>query len=132
MTKHPGWTVGELDHIGAIEELEIAPLTAEGQALRAVPIWVVRSGDDLFIRSWLGARGSGFRAALATHAARISAPEVAIDVSLIETGDEVNDSVDSEYRAKYGGDGSDPSYVEAMVAPEARATTLKLLPSGRL
>jgi hypothetical protein len=39
----------------------------------------------------------------------------------------VNDAVDDAYRAKYR---RYPSYVEPMVRPVARATTLELVPSA--
>ena len=43
----------------------------------------------------------------------------------MDVGEDVGDVVDAAYREKYG---RYPSYVEPMVAPQARATTLKLVP----
>jgi hypothetical protein len=48
------WTHGELNQIGAAEELEIAPVGRDGTLRRAVTIWVVRFGDDLYVRSAYG------------------------------------------------------------------------------
>jgi hypothetical protein len=59
------------------------------------------------------------------HEAHISAGGVEKDVDLVET-DDVNDEVDTAYSAKYGR--SYPSIVPSIVAPEARAATLKLVP----
>jgi hypothetical protein len=56
------WTAEELARIGAAEELEIAPRRRDGTLRRAVPIWVVRVGDDLYVRSWRGSHGAWFRA----------------------------------------------------------------------
>ena len=121
------WTSEELERIGAAEELEIAPLRADGAPRSRVPIWVVRAGGDLYVRSWRGTGGGWFRAAKASHAAHVRAGGVERDVELLEASDAVNDAVDTAYRDKYG---RYPSYVEPMVRPEAQATTLKLVPAG--
>ena len=122
-----GWTPEELERIGAAEELEIAPLGADGAPRSRVPSWVVRAGGDLYIRSWRGTAGGWFRAAKASHAAHVRAGGVERDVELLEANDAVNDAVDAAYRDKYG---RYPSYVEPMVRPEAQATTLQLVPAG--
>jgi hypothetical protein len=80
------WTSDELARIGGSEELQIAPRRRDGSLRRPVPIWVVRAGDDLYVRSWRGAAGSWYRTARATHEARISAGGVDKDVSLAEVG----------------------------------------------
>jgi hypothetical protein len=121
------WTAEELERIGAAEELQIAPLGADGAPRRPVPIWVVRVGADLYVRSWRGTAGGWFRAAQASHAARVRAVGVERDIDLVEASDDVNDAVDAAYRDKYG---RYPSYVEPMVRPEAQATTLTLVPAG--
>ena len=109
------------------EELQIAPLGADGAPRRAVPIWVVRAGGDLYVRSWRGSAGGWFRAAQASHAACVRAGGVERDVELVEAGDDVNDAVDAAYRDKYG---RYPSYVEPMVRADAQATTLRLVPAN--
>jgi len=121
------WTKDELDRIGAAEELRIAARRGDGSLRRPVPIWVVRVDDDLFVRSWRGADGSWYRAARSTHEGHISAGGAGRYVSLTEAGDAVADAVDAAYRAKYG---RHSGYVEPMIAPPARATTLKLVPHG--
>lgn len=44
-------TGDELVKIGSAEKLEIAPLRKDGTLRKPVIIWVVRVGDDLYIRS---------------------------------------------------------------------------------
>ena len=122
------WTAEELYRIGQAEELEIDPQRPDGSSRRPLPIWVVRVGDELFIRSWRGADGGWYRAAEATHQAHISAGGVDKDITLSDAGDGVNDAVDAAYRTKYG---RHSGYVEPMVGPEARATTLRLVPDDR-
>lgn len=119
------WTRKELDLIGAAQELEIAARRRDGSLRQPLPIWVVRVGDELYVRSWRGTDGGWYRTARTTHEARVSAGGIERDVSLPDAGDDVGDDVDAAYRAKYG---RNSSYVEAMIAPPARATTLKLAP----
>ena len=121
------WTRQELDLIGAARELEIAVRRRDGSLRRPLPIWVVRVGNELYVRSWRGTDGSWYRTARTTHEARISAGGVERDVALADAGDEVYDAVDDAYRAKYG---RYSSYVEPMIARQARATTLRLVPHG--
>jgi hypothetical protein len=54
------WTAEELDTIGAADELEIAALRPDG-IRPATTIWVVRVGDDLYVRSYRGRAGRWFR-----------------------------------------------------------------------
>ena len=122
------WSVEELDRIGGAEELAIAPRRADGSLRRPLPIWVVRVGDDLYVRSWRGPNGRWFRAACASREGHITAGGVDRDVALLDVDDQVNDAIDDAYRAKYG---RHSGYVEPMIAPPARATTLKLVPRGR-
>lgn len=122
-----GWTSEELERIGSAEELHIAPARGDGTLGRAVPIWVVRVGDDLYVRSWRGTGGAWFRAARASGAGHISAAGVEKDIQLLDAKGRVDDAVDAAYREKYG---RYPQYVEPMVSPQARATTLRLVPSS--
>ena len=55
------WTCDELDKIGAAEELEIASLRRDGTLRSSVTIWVVRYGDDLYVRSVNGRTSAWFR-----------------------------------------------------------------------
>jgi hypothetical protein len=53
------WTEDELTKIGDAEELEIATARRDGTLRPPVTIWVVRSGDDLYVRSVNGRTGGG-------------------------------------------------------------------------
>jgi hypothetical protein len=119
------WTSDELDRIGAADELHIAPLGADGKPLRPVPIWVVRVGDDLFVRSWRGDDGAWYRAAKAQREGRISAGGVDKEVTFVDAPAEIAGAVDDAYREKYA---RYPSHVPPMVSDQARATTLELVP----
>jgi hypothetical protein len=119
------WTSDELDRIGRAEELEIASVRRDGTLRQPVTIWVVRHGDDLYVRSVNGRTSSWFRGAQARHEAHIEAGGVGKDVLLVET-DDMNDKIDAAYRAKYHR--YTESIVGSIVSANARAATLKLVP----
>ena len=119
------WTNDELDTIGEAEELTLAPARRDGTLRDPVTMWVVRDGDDVYVRSVNGRGSSWFRGAQARHEARIRAGRVEKDVSLVET-DAANEAIDAAYHAKY--DRRYPSIVPRIVAPDAQAATLKLVP----
>jgi hypothetical protein len=119
------WTTDELDAIGAAEELDLQSLRGDGTLRKLVTMWVVRDGDDVYVRSVNGRGSSWFRGVQDRHEARIRAGGVEKDVELIETND-ASDGVDAAYQSKYGH--RYPSIVPSIVAPEARAATLKLVP----
>ena len=120
------WTNDELNKIGTAEELQIAPQKRDGTLRKPVTIWVVRVGDDLYVRSYRGRGGSWFRAAQANRQGHIRAGGIEKDVTFVdETDSGINDQIDAAYRAKYG---RYPQYVAPMVTTEVRSTTLKLVP----
>ncbi len=119
------WASDELNKIGAAEELEIASMQRDGTLRKQVTIWVVRHGDDLYVRSVNGRGSSWFRGAQQRHEAHIEAGGLDKDVLLVET-DDINDEIDAAYRAKYHRYAE--SIVGSVVSPQARAATLKLVP----
>ena len=119
------WTTDELDGIDAVDELEIASVRSDGTMRAATTIWVVRLGDDLYVRSVNGRTGTWFRGAQDRHEARIQAGGVGTDVLLVEAED-LGDEIDAAYRNKYRRYAA--SIVGSVLTPEARAATLKLVP----
>ena len=121
----PTWTTDELNRIGDADELQIQSLRRDGTLRNPVTIWVVRIGDDLYVRCANGRPGAWFRRALVRHEGRITASGVEKDVTFVEENDPaINDQIDAAYRTKYRQHGP---YVPPMVTPEARAATLKLV-----
>jgi hypothetical protein len=121
------WTSDELDTIGAAEELDLVSVRNDGTLRRPVTMWVVRGGDDLYVRSVNGRGSAWFRGALSRHEARIRTGGVEKNVELVEA-DNAGDEVDAAYQAKYGRRYS--TIVPSLVAPQARAATLKLVPGA--
>ena len=121
------WTREDLRKVEAAEELEIASIRRDGTVGSPVTIWVVRVGDDLYVRSWKGRDGAWFRGTQVRHEGHIEAGGVGKDVAFVTESDkDINDRVDATYRTKYRHHGG--RYVDPMVAPPARAATIKLLP----
>ena len=121
------WTRDELDTIGKADELEIVTLRQDGTRRKPVTIWVVRQGDDLYVRSGYGDRAAWHRGTQSRRDGHIIAGGVEKDVRFEEATDPaLNDGIDAAYRSKYLHHGA--QWVDPMVAAEARSTTIKLVP----
>jgi len=126
-----GWTNEQLTRLGAAEELEIASRRLDGTLRNPVTIWIVRDGDDLYVRSVNGRESAWFRGAQLRHAGRIQAGGVEAEVSFVEVAEQASlDRVDAAYRAKYRRYAA--SIIRRIVSPEARAATIKLVPGSGL
>jgi hypothetical protein len=121
-----GWTSDELTKIEAADELEIASIRRDGTLRNLVTIWVVRLGDDLYVRSVNGRTSGWFRGTQVRHEGRIRAGGVEKNVTFVDGSEDVADRIDDAYRTKYR------RYPEGIVGttitPEARAATLQLVP----
>ena len=95
------WTSDELDRIADSEELELAPARADGSLRKPVTVWVVRDGDDLYVRSAYGPGSRWYKGVQERHEGRVSAGGVEKDVRFAEPDGDVNDAVDDAYRTKY-------------------------------
>jgi hypothetical protein len=123
-----GWTRNELAQIGAAEEVRLTTFKQDGTVSKPVTIWVVRVGDDLYVRSYRGREAAWFRHIQQRPEGRISAGGVTKDVTLVDAGSDeaLNNEIDVAYQAKYHRYSA--TYVRPMITPQARATTLKLIP----
>jgi hypothetical protein len=120
------WMSEEISKIEAAEELEIASLRGDGTLRNPVTIWVVRHGDDLYVRSVKGRTSSWFRGTQDRHEGRIWAGGVEKDVTFVDVGHDIADQLDAAYRAKYRRYAA--SIIGTVVSPQARSATLKLVP----
>ena len=124
------WTSDELNRIGTAEELEIASLRGDDTLRNPVIIWVVRVGDDLYVRSVKGRISAWFRGVRTRYAGQIRAGGVVKDVTFVEeTEPGVNEQIDVAYRTKYRRYAA--SIVNTTLTPEARSATIKLVPRDR-
>ena len=96
-----------------------------GALRRPTPIWIVRAGDDLYVRAAYEANKGWHGVARTSGQARISTAGFERDVSIEDADGAVLDQVDAAYRQKYGGYAS---IVDSITDAEHRATTLRLTP----
>ena len=120
------WTNDELTKIEAADELEIASLRPDGTLGSTRTIWVVRLGDDLYVRSVNGRDSVWFRGTQERHEGRIRAGGVEKDVGFVDVHDDMDDQIDDAYRTKYRRYAA--SIVDSTLTLEARTATLKLVP----
>jgi hypothetical protein len=120
------WTSDELTKIGAAEELRIASLRRDGTLRNPVTIWVVRHGDDLYVRSVNGRTAAWFRGTLLRHEGRIGAGGVEKDITFMDADHAIDDELDAAYRTKYGRYAA--SIIGQIVSSEARSATIKFVP----
>jgi hypothetical protein len=119
------WTPDELDRVGRAEELQITTARPDGSLRGWVPIWVVRVGDELVVRSYRGAEGAWYRHAGRLPRGRIRAGGVERDVTF-DDATATPAAVDEAYRTKYGRYAG--SYLDPMLTDHATAATLRLTP----
>lgn len=122
------WTSDELSRIGDAEELRIASTRKDGTLRPFVIIWVVRVGDDLYVRSAYGSDNPWFVRAKASGTGRIRAGGIEKDVVFAEADASVHADIDAAYHAKYDRHG--PAIVGTVVGPQTVETTIRLEPQA--
>jgi hypothetical protein len=120
------WTSEELTGIGTATELQIASRRRDGTLRNPRTIWVVRVGDDLYVRSMYGRTGGWFPGTQVRHEGHIRAGGVDKDVAFTDADPALNDQIDAAYREKYRRYGE--RIVGGVVNPAAQAATIKLVP----
>jgi hypothetical protein len=120
------WTSEELTRIGEAEELRLASARPDGTVGRYTTMWVVRAGDELYVRSAYGPDSRWYRRARARGAGRIRAGGVERDVTFADAAEDVHATIDAAYHGKY--DRYGPRIVGTVVGPHARAVTVRLVP----
>jgi len=122
------WTSDELNKIGNAEEVQITSVQRDGALGTPVTTWVVRLGDDLYVRSVRGRDGRWFRGVQERHEGRIHGGGVHKDITFVDAN-EVNDEVDTAYRTKYRRYAG--AILNSVLTSGARAATLRLVPRSK-
>ncbi|QVQ52212.1 DUF2255 family protein [Spiractinospora alimapuensis] len=120
------WTSDEIDRIADTDELRLASLRVDDTLRRPTTMWVVRHGDDLYVRAVNGPTARWFQGTRDRHEAHIDVGGLEKDVSLVDADHAIDDEIDAAYRAKYHR--YPPDIVGSVVTPQARATTTRLVP----
>jgi len=121
------WTNDELTKVDKAEELEIASLRQDGTLRKSRTIWVVRDGNNLYVRSVNGRTSAWFRGVAERHEGHIEAGGVHKDVRFeeVEANQDIQNQLDAAYRTKYRRYAK--SIVDSIVSPTARSATVKLV-----
>ena len=120
------WTPEELSRIGGAQELKVSSGRQDGTLRPFVTIWVVRVGDDIYIRSAYGPDNGWYRRAKASGVGRTRAGGVERDVTFEEPPADVHPEIDAAYHAKYDHHG--PAIVGTVVGEQAAKVTLRVVP----
>lgn len=104
--------------------LEVRIRTGESPG-RGPIIWVVVADDEVFVRSFRGATGRWYEAAVNNGRAVLEKGDWRMEVQVVKvTEATVIESVSKAYLTKYAGS----PYAKEMVRAEALATTLRMEP----
>jgi hypothetical protein len=122
------WTDDELKQVGNAEELQLASWRGDGTLRPYVTMWVVRAGDDVYVRSAYGPGNPWYRRAKASGAGRVRAGGVERDVIFGDAPRDAHSAIDAAYHGKY--DRYGPAIVGSVVGVEAAPVTIRLLPDA--
>ena len=124
----PAWTKDELKRIGDAQELQLASVRADRSLGRYTTMWVVRVGDEIYVRSAGGPERAWYRDAKTSGAGRIRAGGVERDVTFAKASADTHTAIDAAYHDKY--DGYGPTIVGHVVGQAATAVTVRLVPAA--
>ncbi len=116
------WSSDALDRIGRAEELQLASRRQDGTLRPYLTVWVVRVGDEVYVRSAYGPNNPWYRRATASGTGRIRTGGVAADVTFAQADDSAQREIDAAYHAKYNR--YRPSVVGHVTGPAAHAGTI--------
>lgn len=120
----PDWTSQALHAFATAPEVHVATRHANGTLRSPRIIWVVTSGERVFIRSTNGPGAAWYRAAIATGAGQLTAEGMRHCVTFTPIVDEADlAAADAGYRAKYG---PYASIVDHLEEPGPRGATLEV------
>jgi len=120
------WTSDALTTIGSADELRVSSYRPDGTLRPFVIIWVVRVGDDVYIRSAYGPGNGWFHRAQASGTGRVKVPGLEQDVTFVTPEPDADAAIDAAYHAKY--DRYGPGIVNTVVGPDVVDVTLRLVP----
>ena len=122
------WTDDELRRVGQAEELQLASRRGDGTLRPYVTMWVVRAGDDVYVRSAYGPDNPWYRRAKASGTGRVRAGGVERDVTFADATPDVHPAIDAAYHAKY--DRYGPAIVGSVVGAKSAPVTIRLVPNS--
>ena len=122
----PGWNEQELATIGEADELRISSHRPDGTLRPSVIIWVVRIGDNLYVRSAYGAKNPWYARSRKSGSGHITSGGIERDVTFEDATDSP-EAIDAAYHTKYDRHG--PRIVGTVVGEKVAALTFRLVPT---
>ena len=120
------WNPDELETLATNDEIRLSSERADGSLRKPVRMWIVRLGDEVFVRSVRGPDGPWFRGLWSSRRARIRSGDLERDVSAEDADHTLDDTIDEAYREKYRHYPDAP--VRSVLTEQARASTTHLVP----
>jgi hypothetical protein len=120
------WTPEALAAFGGPDEIEIASLRPDGSVRPFITIWIVRLGDELYVRSAYGPENGWYRRAVASGLGRIRAGGQEREVAFETPDGSVAEPLHAAYHAKY--DRYGPAIVGTVVSAQSAGATLRVVP----
>jgi hypothetical protein len=120
------WPQEDLARIGSATEIGLSSRRPDGTLRPYVTMWVVRAGNDLYVRSAYGPDNPWYRRATASGAGRLRAGGTERDVSFAPATPEAQGGIDAAYHAKY--DQYGPKIVGSVTGPGVYDVTIRLVP----
>ena len=101
----------------------------DGSLSRERIVWIVRVGDELYLRSVNGPEAAWYRSTRSRHQGRIAARGIVRNVTWVDVDaaqhPDIDPAIDAEYARKYRGS---TSAIERINSPAARTTTMRVDP----
>jgi hypothetical protein len=115
----------DADTLRALRDVQEPSIRTDKHPRSTVVIWVVVDGDDVFVRSWLGARGRWYKDLAAGGLATLEFAGRQLAVQAIPASDDASvERTSREILRKY----RHSSHAREMVRSDIRPTTLRLEP----
>jgi hypothetical protein len=122
MTK--AWSSDELDLLGRTGEVEVSSVRRDGSWSRSRTIWIIRVGDELYVRSVNGPDAAWYRSTRSCHEGRVEARGKVLDVTWVDIdaagNPDIDPAVDAEYARKYRGSTSAIAHINSGSTMTAR------------
>lgn len=119
-----GWNEEELKLFDSSDELHLSSSRADGRLSSPTTMWMVRRGQDVFVRSVNGRASQWFRRTQEAKQGRIQVGHLEQDVQFKEVDAAIADELDELYRRKYGRYAQ--SIVDRITSDYAREAALEL------
>ncbi|WAE75774.1 DUF2255 family protein [Streptomonospora nanhaiensis] len=120
------WTPEELTLYSSTEEIVLTVAHGRRVLRRGRRVWVVREGDDLYVRSLGGHASDWYRSARIHRKGTVRAAGLRRNVVFEPADPGTRERVDAAYRLKYGHYAA--AFLDTVTGDQAASTTLRLVP----